>query len=187
MGLAESSSACSLKLMQPSWQLHACKPGCARETPYHSCTRLHCCCSQYNAAVNKAMDVDTVEVQVDDVMRKVMQNLYSATQLGEHELQTELHSLEEAVNQSCGGGDGAMLSLALNSLQRLHANQIKMEESEDEEEEEQGADAMDVSAHAAMATKGCPGLHTQFGHTGVSGDHGSPWKGAKHGQTAMAP
>ena len=172
---------------------------------------LTCQCPQYVDAVDKKVDVDTVEVKVDDIMRSVLQQLYGCTTLedevGQHccgdrgravcccsvhpafasqpyqhietsysvplsphmhepvhpctrthhtqlhtpvpfflfqPLRRELEYLEEAVNQSQGSrGVGDMFSLALNSLQRLHAGQMAVEESE-EEEEAAGAEEVEV-------------------------------------------
>lgn len=60
------------------------------------------------------------------------------------------------MNQTQGGevgaGVGAMLSLALNAMQRLHADKVHMEESEEEEEEgEDHEEAIDEE----VGTPGC--------------------------------
>lgn len=152
---------------------------------------------QYADATDKKHDVDVIEAQVDDVIRSVLQHVYSTSTLSEQvrssssllfdtcamhgstwhpacyagqvpcwlraasihadatgccmgmqDLSRELQSLEDGVNQTQGTADAAILSLALNSMQRLHAAQIKTEESEDEQD-------MVGSAHAHVPYSLC--------------------------------
>lgn len=125
---------------------------------------------QYADAVAKRMDVDAVEVQVDDMMRNVLQHVYGATKLEAEDAQKELQALEDAVNAAQGNEhDSTVLNLALNSMQRLHFDKIKLEESEesDEEEEEEPAvtaDQMEVRVSAACmhACKISPSQHNNI-------------------------
>ena len=56
--------------------------------------------------------------------------------------------MEESAEMAKAAGrpaDAALLCLALNSLQRLHASQLRIEESEEEEKEERKDDYVSAS------------------------------------------
>lgn len=86
--------------------------------------------------------LDDIERQLDDIVRKVIEELHAVTTLEEQALKNEQKLLEEAI-EKCRGTDTdseqQYFSLVLNSLQRLHASQLE-EESEPEEDEDDDED-----------------------------------------------
>ncbi|KAL6765313.1 hypothetical protein V8C86DRAFT_2457523 [Haematococcus lacustris] len=83
------------------------------------------------------VDVDAVEQKVDSVMRSVLLSVCGSQDLPPEELEQELGLLEQAVSSDQNvEGNATMLSLALNSLQRLHASQIGGDEGDDSDEED---------------------------------------------------
>mmetsp|Transcript_38183 Transcript_38183/g.85097 ORF Transcript_38183/g.85097 Transcript_38183/m.85097 type:complete len:606 (+) Transcript_38183:167-1984(+) len=100
----------------------------------------------YGEAMGNKEDVDVIEARVDDVVRHVLQVVHSGSSLPEQDLKQELDVLEQQIATAKSSGaeaDAAMLSLVLNSLQRLHASQLKMEESEEEPDEDMDDDDED--------------------------------------------
>ncbi|KAJ9506376.1 hypothetical protein QJQ45_019525 [Haematococcus lacustris] len=101
-----------------------------------------------------AVDIDAVESRADTALRSVLQALHGCTDLTPEvrpttgqgqlqgasgrskELKQELELLEQAVGCAQGeGGTAAMLGLALNSLQRLHASHMGGDEGDDSDSE----------------------------------------------------
>ncbi|KAL6764999.1 hypothetical protein V8C86DRAFT_1222152 [Haematococcus lacustris] len=79
-----------------------------------------------------AVDIDAVESRADTALRSVLQALHGCTDLTPEELEL----LEQAVGCAQGeGGTAAMLGLALNSLQRLHASHMGGDEGDDSDSE----------------------------------------------------
>ncbi|GAX76083.1 hypothetical protein CEUSTIGMA_g3526.t1 [Chlamydomonas eustigma] len=106
----------------------------------------------YIKAKDAQSDVDVVEVQLDDSMRGIISELYEgATSLNDQALMEELSSLKGHLEtlrstspaSSSVSEDAAIISLVMNSLERMHATQLQVVDSignaaeEDEEEEEE--------------------------------------------------
>ncbi|KAF5834351.1 hypothetical protein DUNSADRAFT_9014 [Dunaliella salina] len=88
----------------------------------------------YACGVEKCMDPDVIESQVDQLTQQVLGELYGESHLDEEDLQRELEWLVEAVEKFGGRGHWQVYSLTLNSLERLHA--VRAEPDEEEQTEE---------------------------------------------------
>uniref|UniRef100_A0A7S3QSX1 Uncharacterized protein n=1 Tax=Dunaliella tertiolecta TaxID=3047 RepID=A0A7S3QSX1_DUNTE len=88
----------------------------------------------YACGVEKSMDPDVIESQVDQLTQQVLGELYGESHLDEEDLQRELEWLVEAVEKFGSRGHWQVYSLTLNSLERLHAVHAKPEEDEQTEE-----------------------------------------------------
>ncbi|MEW5297431.1 MAG: hypothetical protein WDW36_000639 [Sanguina aurantia] len=110
-------------------------------------------CSQLQKLVldlaSKPADVDILEAHLDKVIQEVLKAVHGSELLTEQEvLQKELSGLAASVTAANAAADPAtsqLFSLALNSLQRLHANLLRSDtEEEDGGAEERGAGLVDV-------------------------------------------
>eukprot|EP00798_Chlamydomonas_sp_ICE-L_P025708 gene25708-11366_t len=105
----------------------------------------------------KEHDVDLIEANLDEVVQQVKNSVLGSESLSVDALKLELVNLEIGVENAKASGntsDAAVLSLAVNSMQRLHASQLGIVESEEEEEEDvMGMVTDEVAIKMADASK----------------------------------
>ncbi|GLI67404.1 hypothetical protein VaNZ11_011593 [Volvox africanus] len=108
-------------------------------------TQLRKLCAEVES---RKHDFDVIETNLDNTMRNVLQQVHGKSVLDPEVLETELKELQDTITVARSANNTQLfdiLSLALNSLQRLHAGHAEHIESDDEapEADAGGADGDD--------------------------------------------
>ncbi|GIL55141.1 hypothetical protein Vafri_10740 [Volvox africanus] len=95
-------------------------------------TQLRKLCAEVES---RKHDFDVIETNLDNTMRNVLQQVHGKSVLDSEVLETELKELQDTITVARSANNTQLsdiLSLALNSLQRLHAGHSEQIESDDE-------------------------------------------------------
>ncbi|PNH08537.1 Methyltransferase-like protein 2 [Tetrabaena socialis] len=104
-------------------------------------TQLRKLCAEVES---QKLDFDVIETNLDNTMRNVLQQVHGKTDLDQEVLQAESQRLKAGIAEARAAGTKQledMLTLAQNSLQRLHASHDLNNDGADESSDEEGGAA----------------------------------------------